>query len=71
MEKFLAHTSFAWIGCLLAEATGLLGLASVIARKDVLGVKAENWFSLCSLYMMLIMMVLIARMVLNQERGAD
>ncbi len=71
MEKFLAHKSFLWIGCLGAEATGVMGIASVVSKKDILGMEAEDWFSLCSLYMLFMMLVLLARLVLNTERGAD
>ena len=71
MEKFLAHKSFLWIACLGAEATGVMGGASAISKKDLLGMKPEGWFSLCSLYMVFMAVVLLARLVLNQERGAD
>lgn len=71
MEKFLAHKSFLWIACLGAEATGVMGIASVVSKKDLLGMEAEDWFSLCSLYMVFGVMVLLARLVVDKERGAD
>jgi hypothetical protein len=71
VEKFLANKSFLWIACLGAEATGVLGVASAFSKKDLLGVEAEDWLSLCSLYMMFGGMVLLARLVLIKERGTD
>jgi hypothetical protein len=45
--------------------------ASAISKKDLLGLEAENWSSLCSLYMMFGGLVLLARLVLIKERGVD
>lgn len=67
MLKMLAHPIYAWMGLIGAKVTAVVGVASGIKDEDIMGMDAEDWFGLSSLYMLFVLVALVARLVIKQE----
>ena len=67
MLKMLAHPIYAWMGLIGAKATALAGVVSGVRDEDIMGMDAEDWFGLSSLYMLFVLVALVARLVIKQE----
>lgn len=67
MLKMLAHPIYAWMGLIGAKVTAVVGVASGVKDEDIMGMDAEDWFGLSSLYMLFVLVALVARLVIKQE----
>ena len=67
MLKILTHPIYAWMGLIGAKVTAVVGVASGVKDEDIMGMDAEDWFGLSTLYMLFVLVALVARLVIKQE----
>ncbi|MFH1149320.1 MAG: hypothetical protein V1748_02475 [Actinomycetota bacterium] len=63
VENLLAHPVYGWMGAVGAKITALTGIVSAVRKKDIMGMDADDWFQLSTLYMIFVVVFLLARLI--------
>ena len=67
MYKLLAKPMYVWVGVLGAKVTAILGIYSAATDKKVAGLGHDTWLQLATIYFMVVIASLVARMVVQDE----
>ncbi|MBU4175429.1 MAG: hypothetical protein KKB90_05415 [Actinobacteria bacterium] len=67
MYKLLANPMYVWAGALGAKVTAILGIYSAATDRKVAGLDHDTWLQLATVYFMVVIASLVARMVVQDE----